>query len=211
MANDKTGLAKLIPGAVSVEIQETLKARITVKLTHEVDLAKLRRGVSTMLQSMGLDGGEPNFKDTPRRVTNLWNEWLKPQSLELPVFPDAGGGMVTLIDHQAVTVCPHHLLPVTIRADVAYIPSGHCVGISKLARVVNLAAASFMLQEDISKFVVGLLDSLLLPKGVWCRVVGEHGCMKLRGVKSTGRLATTNMTGVFLTDEKARSEVFQSL
>jgi len=208
---EKNGLALLIPGSVSIEIQERVEAHIKVSLSHGIDEIALRRAVGMMLRAFGVNGRDVNFKETPRRVTALWKEWLKSRELALPVFPTRGKGMVTLRNHRAITVCPHHLLPVELRADVAYIPQGHVVGISKLARVVNLVAGSFMLQEHISEFVVQLLDTLLLPKGVLVRVIGQHGCMRLRGVYSEGDIVTTNMSGVYLTDEKARSEVFNSL
>ena len=211
METDK--LKSLIPGEVEIEINPTHSARISIKVAHDIDKVGLQRAASAMLRSFGLNGGRENFKDTPKRIMQMWSDWLAPQTLDLPVFttPSTSSGMVLLRNHSAVTVCPHHLLPVEVTVDVGYLPQNHVVGISKLPRFVNAVCGSFMLQEHISEFIAQTLDCLLQPKGVVCRVRGTHGCMHLRGVRSTGDILTTTCTGVFLTDDKARNEFVQSV
>lgn len=197
-------MESLIPGNVVLTIHPRVEAVIEIKISHIYNDRAMARAVKAMLLAMGLDLRDGNFNDTPARVARMWGEWLQPRSFKLPVFPTPSEGMVTLVGHKTTTVCPHHLLPVELTVDLAYIPQGTTVGISKLARLVDFVCTSFTLQENIGEFATSLLQALLLPKGAYCRVRGKHGCMRLRGIRSTGEIVTTSEKGIFLSDEKSR-------
>jgi GTP cyclohydrolase I len=206
MSTELEKLERMLPGYAQIKITEN-EATIHLETTRHYNSVAVQRAISLLLKGLGVEHIEdPNFSGTAKRVEKMYREWLAPKDLKLATFPSNSGGAVTLIGHTATSMCPHHLLPFHVRVDLAYIPQGFVVGLSKLSRLVDLVAASFVLQEHIGEFVVGLLDALLLPRGAICRVRGSHGCMRLRGVKTDGEIATTALRGVFLTDEKARSE-----
>lgn len=200
-----TPLERLLPRGMEVQLDPHHKAVLTINKKHNINVIGFDRAVRNFIGNLGLDIKDVNLKDTPRRVTKLWTEWLKPQTLELKTFPGKSG-MVILKNHRFISVCPHHLLPFEMIGSVAYVPQDHVLGISKLPRMLNFAGVGMMLQESITEFCADLLDTLLQPRGVAVSVTGIHGCMRLRGVESGGSITTTAVRGVFLTDEKARSE-----
>ena len=204
-----TKLKHIIPGYLDINIIPMQSGVIKIEATRHFNSIGVTRAVSQLLRGFGINTQDGNFKDTPRRVTKMWSEWMRPQELKLAVFNTSSRGAVTLCGHEAISVCPHHLLPFTMSVDLAYIPQHHVVGLSKLARLVDLTCASFVLQEHIPQFIVEVLSTLLLPKGVICRVKAQHGCMRMRGVKTTGVVSTVALDGVYLTDEKARAEFME--
>lgn len=203
-------IEKLVPKGLKVTLEPGKHATLNLKASHTIDANVVKRAVAAMLTGLGIDRTEENFKETPERVTKMWTTWLQPQSLKLAVFESIGGSMVTLVDHRTVSMCPHHMLPVELLVNMAYIPQNYVVGISKLARLADFASSSFMLQEHISEFVAELLEALLQPKGAAVAVAGTHGCMRMRGIRSPGWVVTTALRGVYLTDEKARAEFYES-
>lgn len=202
---DQDKLLQWLPKGMHVELDPKVKAVITLKKSHKISDAAVKNAVSRLIGALGLDTRDENLQETPRRILKLWTEFLKPQVLELKTFAGPGA-MVMLKRHRFVAVCPHHLLPFEMVGNVAYIPQDHRVGLSKLCRILEFAGNGFMLQENITEFTAELLSNLLLPRGVAVSVSGEHGCMRLRGVRTTGSVTTTAVRGVFLTDEKARNE-----
>ena len=204
-------LSDLVPGIVKVDLLPGKGGRITVEATRHINPLGIQRAVSMLLSNFGVDTKGENFKETPKRVTKMWQEWLSPKTVELKVFSTQSKGAVTLTGHNTVCVCPHHLLPFEMVVDLAYLPQGYAVGLSKLARFIDLACASFALQEDVPEFVVKIIDALLLPRGVICRTRARHGCMRLRGVRTTGEVTTMSLSGAYLTDEKARYEFLREV
>lgn len=205
-----TDINKLVPG-MEVKINERGTADLHFEATRTFNRLAVKRAVTQLLKGFGVNTQDENFKGTPERVTKLWAEWMKSHDLKMSAFSTVSEGAVTLVGHSSISVCPHHLLPYTMVVDVGYIPQGWAVGLSKLPRLVDLACGAFILQEHIGEFVVQVLNALLLPRGVMCRVRGTHGCMRLRGVKTTGFVATSAMRGVYLTDEKARAEFMKEV
>lgn len=202
-------LKDLVPGILDVKLTPQKGGTIKVEATRNFNRDGVVRAVTSMLRNFGIDTREENFHETPKRVTKMWEEWLAPKTVDLKVFSTQAKGAVTLLSHKSVSVCPHHLLPFSMDVDLAYIPQTYAVGLSKLARFIDLACSSFALQEDIPEFIVEILDVLLVPKGVICRTRAEHGCMRMRGVRTGGCVVTTSLRGVYLTDEKARMEFLQ--
>lgn len=199
-------LKYMLPGISEIKITERKEAELHLHVTRHYNKLATQRAVTQLLKGFGVDINDSNFTGTPARVEKMWAKWLEPKEMKIAAFESKSDGAVTLIGHECISVCPHHLLPFTISIDIAYIPQGYVVGLSKLPRLADVACSAFILQEHIAEFICKVLQSLLLPRGVICRVRGTHGCMRLRGVKSPGFISTSSMKGVYLTDEKARNE-----
>jgi GTP cyclohydrolase I len=137
----------------------------------------------------------------------MYQELFSPEHNSYATFP--GGtydGMVILRGHKVHGVCPHHLMPVEMRAYVAYIPHRTVLGLSKLARVVEEHLTGPILQEDLTERIAEALKNRTDPKGVGVVIVGRHGCMRHRGVETDADIITSSMRGVFLTNGNAREE-----
>jgi GTP cyclohydrolase I len=136
----------------------------------------------------------------------MYAELFSPKPCKFTVFPESHDSMIVLRGHDVHGICPHHLLPVHMRVYLAYIPNGKVLGLSKLARLVESRLSQPVLQETFTDSIVNDLQSRLGPKGVSCIVVGRHGCMQHRGVRTTGDVVTSAISGVFVTNPSAKSE-----
>jgi len=170
----------------------------------------IRKGVELILE--GLLGPEwasdPNYEDTPRRVSDFYAEMFRKRNYQIKTFPDPSRQMIILAHHIAYTLCPHHLLPVRLDVSLAYLPTGHVLGLSKLARLIENHFEEPILQEA---FTESLADELMTtpesePLGSAVLVYGEHDCMRVRGVKTTGECITSAIRGVFIKEIKVRDE-----
>ena len=157
-------------------------------------------------KGFGIDLKDPNYSDTPKRVARMYADLFSPPANNFRTFPVTHGGLVLLRNHRAYGVCPHHLLPFEMRVHVGYIPNKQVLGLSKLARVVESQLGAPILQETLTDSVAYDLYHRTEAKGAGCIVVGEHGCMRCRGVRTTGDVVTSSMQGVFLLNESARAE-----
>jgi GTP cyclohydrolase IA len=148
-----------------------------------VDLARAERAVADLLASLGQDPTSEQLADTPRRVAAGYAELLTPVAFNPTTFPnDEGYDQLVLV--RAIpfqSLCQHHLLPFTGVAHVGYLPAGRILGLSKLARVVELYARRLQLQERLTTQVADWLQTQLEPKGVGVVLEAEHQCMTLRG------------------------------
>lgn len=163
-------------------------------------------GVSYILRGLEVDLDDRNYKDTPDRVLRWYKELLNPRPTDaVPFFGEERDEMVVLRNHATTGICPHHLLPVEFTVSVGYIPQGNVVGLSKLARMVNSSLDKPLLQETLAPLVADRLMGIG-ALGAGCIVRGRHGCMRLRGVKTSGDVVTSAMRGVFLTKPEARAE-----
>lgn len=169
-------------------------------------LSKMERGVRLLLEGMGVDTNDPNFRDTPKRVAKMYNEMFTPRKNNYRSFVDAYDEMVLLRGHEVHGVCPHHLVPVEMRVYLAYLPQGRVLGLSKLARTVESQLTGPVLQESFTDSIVSSLHARIHPKGIACVVVGRHGCMHHRGVRTDADVVTSKMHGVFLLNPTAREE-----
>lgn len=172
--------------------------------------------IRRMLLSLGLDLSDPNLKETATRVAkSLKEDLLKgyqqhPSDALSTYFPSDNDQMVILKDIEFYSTCSHHLLPFHGVAHVGYIPSGRVVGLSKLARVVEIFSRRLQLQEDLTDQIAGAILKYLKPKGVIVVMSAQHMCMTCRGVqKQKSQMVTSAIRGVF-NQQTARSE-FMSL
>lgn len=168
----------------------------------------LVKGAELILQGMGVDMNDENFRDTPQRVAKMYKEMLTPDENNWAEFPAGthSNGMIILRGHRVYALCPHHLLPVELTAYVAYIPNDKVLGLSKLARVVEQHLTQPIMQETLGDLTARTLDEQLKPKGVAVVLSGTHGCMRYRGVETTGDVVTSALRGLFIHSPAAREE-----
>jgi GTP cyclohydrolase I len=172
--------------------------------------------VKTLLAYIEDNVDREGLLDTPSRVINSWDEIFagyhqSPAEVLDSTFNGEGyDGIVLLRDVEFHSTCEHHLQPFTGSAHVAYIPTDRIVGISKLARIVDLHARRLQNQERITKHVADDLEEHLNPLGCAVIIEASHGCMQCRGVKKQNAVMTTSaLRGVFFDKSEARSELMQ--
>lgn len=156
------------------------------------------------------------LEDTPKRVIEAFEELYNGYSMDADTLLDATfnaegyDGIVLLRDIEFHSTCEHHMLPFTGAAHVAYIPIEKIVGISKLARLVDLHSKRLQNQERITKSIADDLERVLKPLGCAVIIEAEHGCMQCRGVKKQNSvMSTSSMKGVFFDNSEARTELLQ--
>ena len=182
-----------------------------------VDQEKIKEAVRLLLEGIGEDPGRIGLKDTPDRVARMWQELAAgyEQTAEEPlsrVFPVEGGEMVLEKDITFYSTCEHHLMPFYGKAHVAYVPDGRVVGLSKLARTVEVFAIRLQIQEKMTGQIADAMMEYLAPKGVMVVLEAEHTCMTARGIKKPGSKTVTIATrGVFAENEALQTRFFQML
>jgi len=195
--------------AISADL-ESVPLHIVAR-REEIDLPAAQRAVADLLTALGRDPHSAHLADTPRRVANAYAEMLTPREFELTTFPNDEGydELVLAKDIPVQSLCEHHLLPFQGVAHVGYLPGDRILGLSKLARVVELFARDFQVQERLTKQVADWLQDHLSPKGVGVVIEAEHQCMSLRGVRATGsRTVTSSLHGTLRENPSSRQEFF---
>ena len=176
-----------------------------------IDLHAAERAVADLLVALGQNPDDEHTRDTPRRVAAAYAEMLTPRSFSLTTFPNDEGydELVLARDIPFHSLCQHHLLPFKGVAHVGYLPGDRILGLSKLARVVELFARDLQVQERLTKQVADWLQAQLAPKGVGVVLEAEHLCMSLRGVQAAGsRTVTSALHGLLRQDHRSRAEFF---
>lgn len=179
-----------------------------------VDLEAATAAARALLTALGVDCDQPGTRSSPRRMAHAYAEMLTPRPFELTTFPNDEGydELVVVRDIPVQSVCEHHLLPFTGVAHVGYLPADRILGLSKLARVVEMFSRRPQVQERLTQQVVQWLQEAVAPQGVGVVVEAEHTCMSLRGVRSGGTTTRTSaVSGVLRDDPAARAEFFAAL
>ena len=182
-----------------------------VRETGAVDLPAAEEAVSALLRALGRDPASPHLADTPRRVARSYAELLTGRQFDLTTFPNDEGydELVIARDIPLQSLCEHHLLPFSGVAHIGYLPGERILGLSKLARVLEVFARDLQVQERLTQQVADWLQEHLAPRGVGVVVEAEHLCMSLRGVRATGaRTVTSALHGVLRSDARSRAEFF---
>lgn len=181
-----------------------------------MDKKKIEKGVKLILEGIGEDTDRPGLKDTPKRIANLYEEIFSglntpTEDILKPIEGESHDEMVLIKDIPFYSICEHHLLPFIGKAHVAYVPSkGKIVGLSKLARAVEIFAKRPQLQERLTSQLADLIMTKLKPRGAMVIVDAEHLCMSMRGVKKPGsRTVTSAVRGIFRTKESTRLEFLE--
>ena len=170
--------------------------------------------VRTLIEWAGDDPDREGLLETPARVARAYRELFSgyesdPREYLERTFEEVGGydELVVLRDIRVVSFCEHHMLPVTGRAHVGYLPDKRVVGISKLARVVQGFGRRLQIQEKMTADIAQAIQEILQPKGVGVVIEAEHACMTLRGVNQPGaNLSTSRLLGVVRDDPRTREE-----
>ena len=174
-----------------------------------VDLGRAERATRELLTALGADVESESLRDTPRRVAATYAELLTPQPFAVTTFPndEAYDELVIARSIPFHSLCEHHLLPFHGVAHVAYLPGERILGLSKLARVVDLFARGLQVQERLTTQVADWVDARLAPKGVGVVLEAEHLCMTIRGVQKPGAVTVTSaLRGLVRDDERTRQE-----
>ena len=177
----------------------------------QIDLEAAERAVFDLLLALGQDPTAEHTRETPRRVAAAYAELLTPREFTLTTFANDEGydELVVARDIPFHSLCEHHMLPFKGVAHVGYLPGERILGLSKLARVVELFARGLQVQERLTKQVADWLQEALDPKGVGVVLEAEHLCMSLRGVQASGSLTVTSaLHGILREDARSRSEFF---
>ena len=159
------------------------------------------------------DGGpaSPHLVETPRRVADAFAEMLTGPQFDLTTFPNDDGydELVLATALPVRSLCEHHLLPFSGVAHIGYLPGERILGLSKLARVLDLFARDLQVQERLTQQVADWLRDNLAPRGVGVVIEAEHLCMSLRGVRAAGsRTITSALHGLLRDDVRSRAEFF---
>jgi GTP cyclohydrolase I len=174
-----------------------------------IDQAALQLAVGDLLRALGADDRSEGLRDTPRRVAETYAELLTPRPFEATTFPneDRYDQLVLARSIPFHSLCMHHLLPFHGVAHVGYLPGERIIGLSKLARVVDLFARDLQIQERLTMQVADWLQAELRPRGVGVVLEAEHMCMSMRGVCKPGsRTVTSALRGTVRDDARTRQE-----
>jgi GTP cyclohydrolase I len=193
---------------VTAPIREPALHAIELRsLDPEAQHRAAEAAVADLLVALGRDVTSEHLADTPRRVAASLLELLTPRDFAMTTFPNDEGyeELVLVRDIPFHSLCEHHLLPFRGVAHIGYLPGERLVGLSKLARVVELYSRDLQVQERLTKQIAGYLDEQLAPRGVGVVVEAEHLCMTMRGAQAAGARTTTSaFLGELAEDEAMR-------
>jgi GTP cyclohydrolase I len=175
------------------------------------DLAAAEQAAAAFLVALGLDLDTESLAATPARMARAYAEMFSPRPFDLTTFPnDAGYDELIIARSIPVhSVCEHHLLPFVGVAHVGYLPGERILGLSKLARVVELFARRPQVQERLTQQIADWLQDHVAPRGLGVVVEAEHLCMTVRGVRASGAITVTSaLHGQLRNDAATRAEFF---
>lgn len=180
-----------------------------------VDKNKVEQAIRLLLEGIGEDPTREGLVDTPNRIARMYEEICGGMDEDAgehlkKTFTAANNEMVVEKDINFYSMCEHHMLPFFGKVHIAYVPNGKVVGLSKLARTVEVFARRLQLQEQMTAQIADALMEHLKPKGVMVMAEAEHMCMTMRGVKKPGSKTVSVVTrGVFAEDENMQNMFFQ--
>ena len=178
---------------------------------------KIQEGVRLILEGIGEDRHREGLVETPDRIARMYEELAAGYTDDAAVhlkkrFHVDNNDMVMEKDIHFYSFCEHHMLPFYGTAAVAYIPDGEVVGLSKIARTLEVFAKRFQLQERLTAQIADVFMKELKPQGVMVLIEAEHMCMTMRGIKKPGTKTVTVVTrGVFNEDEKLQNQFYRML
>jgi GTP cyclohydrolase I len=182
-----------------------------------IDQQRIQAAVREILLAAGEDPDREGLRETPERVARMYAELFSglhkdPREVLQKTFTQKYDEMVLVKDIGFASLCEHHLLPFLGKAHVAYLPNGKIVGLSKVARAVEILARRPQVQERMTEELADLIMQELEPRGVGVVVEASHTCMTIRGVRNPGSVCTTSaMRGAFQTNQSTRAELMALL
>lgn len=180
-----------------------------------IDEKKIQEGIRLILEGIGEDVNRPGLIETPQRISNMYKEIYGGMDEDVSVhlqktFPAMNNELVLEKDITFYSTCEHHLLPFYGKAHIAYIPNDKVVGLSKLARTVDVFARRAQIQEQMTAQIGDAIMTYLEPKGVMVILQAEHMCMTMRGIKKPGSQTMTYVCrGEFEQNPMLQKMVFQ--
>jgi len=192
----------------------TASARLDGASAPQPSRREAEAAVRTLLAYIGEDPNREGLRDTPKRVVKSYDEFFggygrDPAEILARTFEETDGydEMVVLRDVEFVSHCEHHMVPIIGRAHIGYLPDHRVVGVSKLARVVEIFARRLQIQERLTAQIANTIEEELQPHGVAVVLDSQHHCMAARGVRqSEARMVTSRMLGAFRRDRGTRQE-----
>jgi GTP cyclohydrolase I len=181
--------------------------------------AEAEEAVRTLIRWAGENPAREGLRDTPDRVVRAYQEWFAgyeedPEDLLQRTFEEVGGydEIVLLRDIRFTSHCEHHMAPIFGRAHIGYLPRNRVVGLSKLARLINVYARRLQIQERMTVEIANALDRILQPYGVGVVIEAAHACMSTRGVQqSDSAMVTSRLLGVFRDRPDTRQEFLSAI
>ena len=175
--------------------------------------------VRTLLRYIGDDPDREGLRDTPRRVVKSYSELYSgynqdPEDVLGRTFEEVAGydNIVLVKDIPFFSHCEHHMVPIIGKAHIAYLPDGRVLGLSKIARTVEIFARRLQTQETMTAQIANAIDETLQPKGVAVLIEADHMCMAMRGVQKIGSSTmTTTFTGAFKNDAREQARFMSML
>lgn len=180
-----------------------------------VDKQKIEEAVKLLLEGIGEDANREGLQETPSRIARMYEEIFGGMDEDAAghldkTFQVNNNEMVVEKDIVFYSTCEHHLMPFYGKAHVAYVPNGKVVGLSKLARTVEVYAKRPQIQEQMTAQIADAMMENLAPQGVMIMIEAEHMCMTMRGIKKPGSKTVTIATrGVFADNDKLQNQFFQ--
>jgi len=180
-----------------------------------VDQEKVKQGIKLLLEGIGENTEREGLLETPDRIARMYAEICggmdeSPETYLEKTFHTDNSEMVLEKDIVFYSMCEHHMLPFFGKVHVAYVPDGKVVGLSKLARTVEVFARRLQIQEQMTEQIADAVMTYLMPKGVMVLVEAEHMCMTMRGIKKPGsRTITYSAKGVFKEDKDLQNKFLQ--
>lgn len=193
-----------------------------MKNLSEENMKKIEEAVRAIIEAIGDDPGRAGLLETPRRVAKMYNEVFEgmrytneeiaemfDKCFEEPEAKD----LVLMKDIGAFSYCEHHLaLMYNMKISVAYIPDGRVIGLSKIARIVDMVCKRLQLQERIGTDIAEILEMILHTHDIMVVIEGEHSCMTARGIKKPGTVTNSAvLRGMFRENGNLRNEVYELL
>jgi GTP cyclohydrolase I len=178
-----------------------------------VDQARIRRAVREILAAVGEDPDREGLLETPARVARMYAELFSglhedPRTHLRKVFTEKYDEVVLVKDISFNSMCEHHMLPFMGKAHIGYLPNGRVLGLSKIARVVEVVSKRPQVQERMTETIADLMVEELDAKGVAVVIEASHSCMTMRGVRKPGSVCVTSaMRGIFRSNLSSRSEI----